>query len=279
MLAGFVLLAFVASVINPLHEATDELRHYRFVRYLVQAHALPVQGELGCSMQGHHPPLFYLLGALASAGVDTGRDVCYTPPENPFWNYRYWEVGNDNKNQYLHYADEAFPWHGEALAAHIIRVVNVLIGAGVVWITWLIGRAIWPERPYLALGGAAFVAFNPMFVYMAGAINNDIIAALSGSAVTLACVRLLRDDKGLSRRWGVILGVLYGLALMSKFNLAAIAVLIEAAVIYVAWRKKQWRLWLEVNLLITGLTLIIAGWWFGRNQMLYGEPTGVQRLT
>lgn len=279
VLVGFVVLALAASVINPLHEATDELRHYRFVRYIVQAHALPVQGDLGCSMQGHHPPLFYLLGALASAGVDTGRDVCYTPPENPFWNYRYWEVGNDNKNQYLHYADESFPWQGEALAAHIIRAVNVLLGAGVVWMTWLIGRAIWPERPYLALGGAAFVAFNPMFVYMAGAINNDVIAALSGSAVTLACVRLLRDEKGLSRRWGIILGVLYGLALMSKFNLAAIAGLIEAAVIYVAWRKKQWRLWLEVNLLIAGLTLLIAGWWFVRNQILYGEPTGVQRLT
>lgn len=279
VLAGFILLALAASIINPLHEATDELRHYRFVRYIVQAHALPVQGEDGCSLQGHHPPLFYLLGAVASAGVDTGRDVCYTPPENPFWNYRYWEVGSDNKNQYLHYADEAFPWRGEALAAHIIRAVNVLIGAGVVWMTWLIGRAIWPERPYLALGSAAFVAFNPMFVYMAGAINNDVIAALSGSAVTLACVRLLRDEKGLSRRWGVILGILYGLALMSKFNLAAIAVLIEAAVIYVAWCKKQWRLWLEVNLLITGLTLLIAGWWFVRNQILYGEPTGVQRLT
>ncbi len=279
VLLAFVVLSLAASVINPLHEATDELRHYRFVRYIVQAHALPVQGEFGCSMQGHHPPLFYVLGALATAGIDTGRDVCYTPPENPFWNYRYWEVGNDNKNQYLHDADEAFPWHGEALAAHIIRAVNVLLGAGVVWITWLIGRTIWPERPYLALGGAAFVAFNPMFVYMAGAINNDVIAALSGSAVTLACVHLLRDEKGLSRRWGVILGVLFGLALMSKFNLAAIAALIETAVIYVAWRKKQWRLWLEVNLLIAGWTLLIAGWWFVRNQLLYGEPTGVQRLT
>ena len=279
VLLAFILLALAASVINPLHEATDELRHYRFVRYIVQEQALPIQGTGGCSVQGHHPPLFYVLGAVATAWVDTGREVCYTPPQNPFWNYRSWEVGDDNKNQYLHYADEAFPWQGEALAAHIIRAVNVLLGAGVVWITWLIGRAIWPERPYLALGGAAFVAFNPMFVFMAGAINNDIIAALSGSAVILACVRLLRDEKGLSRRWGVILGVLFGLALLSKFNLAAIVALIEAAVIYVAWRKKQWRLWLEVNLLITGLTLLIAGWWFVRNQLLYGEPTGVQRLT
>ena len=279
ILLAFVALGVAASVINPLHEATDELRHYRFVRHIVQEKGLPVQGGLACRAQSHHPPLFYLLGALASAGIDTGRDVCYAPSENPFWAYRYWEVGRDNKNQYLHGADEAFPWRGEALAAHLVRFVNVLIGAGVVWVTWLTGRTIWPERPSLALGGAAFVAFNPMFVYMAGAINNDVIAALSGSAVMLACVRLLGDEKGLSRRHGVVLGALFGLALMSKFNLAAMALLIETAVTFVAWRRRQWRLWLEVNLLIAGVSLLVAGWWFIRNQMLYGEPTGVGRLT
>lgn len=275
----FVLLGLAYSVVNPLHEATDELRHYRFVRYIVTNRALPVQGETGCSEQGHHPPLFYALGAIATAWIDTGRDVCYTPPANPFWAYRYWEVGRDNKNQYLHGPDEAFPWRGEALAAHIVRALNVLIGAAVVWLTWAIGRSIWPTRPSLALGATAFVAFNPMFLFMAGAINNDVIAAFSGAAITLACVRLWRDDGGLSTRWGVILGVLYGLALMSKFNLLAVAVLIEAAVTLVAWQKKQWRLWWRVNGLIAALTLLIAGWWFVRNQILYGEPTGFERVT
>ena len=193
ILLSFTLLALAGSIINPLHEATDELRHYRFVRHIAVKRALPVQGEVGCSAQGHHPPLFYIMGALATGWIDTGRDICYTPPENPFWGYRYWEVSVDNKNQYLHGADESFPWRGEALAAHIARAVNVLLGTGVVWITWLIGRTIWPKRPALALGGVAFVAFNPMFLYMSGAINNDVIAALSGSAST-ACSAEARPD-------------------------------------------------------------------------------------
>ncbi|RMH01433.1 MAG: hypothetical protein D6706_01705 [Chloroflexi bacterium] len=279
ILIAFVMLGLAASIINPLHEATDELRHYRFVRHIVQYRSLPVQGRLPCRVQGHHPPLFYTIGALATFWIDTGRDVCYDPPKNPFWDYRYWEVGRDNKNQYLHGADEAFPWRGEALAAHIVRAINVLIGAGVVWLTWAIARTIWPKRPWLGVGAAAFVAFNPMFVYMSGAINNDIMAAFSGAAVTLACVQLLRDENGLSRRWGVVLGALYGLALMSKFNLAAIAGLIELAVLWVAWRKGQWRLWWQVNGLIVFVTGLIAGWWFVRNQLLYGEPTGFEQVT
>jgi 4-amino-4-deoxy-L-arabinose transferase-like glycosyltransferase len=279
LLAVFILLGLAASIINPLHEATDELRHYRFVHYIVQEHALPVQGETACYIQSHHPPLFYAIGALATFGIDTGHDVCYGPPDNPFWAYRYWEVGVDNKNQYLHGADESFPWHGEALAAHIVRAINVLMGAGPVYLTWLMGRAIWPKRPYLALGGAAFVAFNPMFVYMAGAINNDVIAALTGTAVTLACLQLVKDESGLSRRWGVKLGVLFGLALLSKFNLTAVALLIAVAASLVAYQKKQWRQWLEVGTITVFVALLLSGWWFVRNQILYGEPTGFQKLT
>lgn len=279
ILLAFVILSFASSVINPLFEATDELRHYRFVQHIIQLKRLPVQGEVGCSAQGHHPPLFYTLGAMATFWIDTGRPVCSQLEENPFWQYRYWEVGNDNKNLYLHTAAEMFPWSGEALAAHVGRGLNVLIGAGVVYLTWLLGQALWPSRPSLALGASAFVAFNPMFVYMAGSINNDVIAALSGTAVLLASVKLVQSDVGLSRRWGVALGVLFGVALLSKFNLAPVALLIETAVTWIAWRKKQWRLWLEVNLLIAGLTLLLAGWWFVRNQILYGEPTGFQRLT
>lgn len=279
ILVAFIVLGLSASIINPLHEATDELRHYRFVRFIATNWSLPVQGETGCSVQGHHPPLIYFLGAVATAWIDTGLDVCHEPPANDFWGYRYWEVGSDNKNQYLHYDDEAFPWRGEALAAHIVRAINVLLGAGVVVLTRQIGRAIWPSRPALALGAVAFVAFNPMFLYMAGSINNDVIAAFSGAATTWACIRLLVDEDGLSRRWGIVFGLLYGIALLSKFNLIVLIVLVEIAITWVAWRKRQWRLWWHVNAATLLLTLLVAGWWFARNQILYGEPTGFEKMS
>lgn len=275
----FLLLALAGSVINPLHEATDELRHYRFVQHIVQLQRLPVQGELPCQAQGHHPPLFYALAALLTFWIDTGRDVCYEPATNPFWQYRYWEVGRDNKNLYLHGNDEAFPWSGAALAAHLVRMLNILFGAGTVLLAWIMARLVWPARPALALGAVAFVAFNPMFVFLSGAINNDVIAAFSGTAVLLACIILGRSDAGLNRKWGLALGSLYALALLSKFNLATVAVPVAIAVTWVAWRKRQWRLWLEVALIIVALTAVLAGWWFWRNQMLYGDPTGFTRLT
>jgi len=275
----FVALGLAYSVVNPLHEATDELRHYRFVRYIVANGALPVQGQEPCRSQSHHPPLYYAAGALLTGWIDTGRDICDNPPGNRFWAFRFADVGTDNKNMYLHGPEEAFPWYGEALAAHLLRALNVFIGAGAVWLTWLTGRTIWPERRALAAGGTAFVAFNPMFLYLSGAINNDVIAALSGAALLYACARLLRDPAGLSPRWGLIFGALYGLALLSKFNMAAAGALVAFAVTVVAWRRGQWRQWLQVGLLAALVTALLAGWWFVRNQILYGEPTGFRTLT
>ena len=276
---AYLTMALAYSVVNPLHEATDELRHYRFVRTIATSGRLPVQGQEPCRAQSHHPPLFYALGAGLTAWIDTGRDICDQPERNPFWAYRYWEVGRDNKNQYLHGPAETFPWRGEALAAHLLRGLNALLGAGVVILVWATGRRLWPKRPALALGSAAIVAFNPMFLYMAGAINNDVIAALSGAAAVYAAVRLVCEDAELSWRWGAALGLIYGLALLSKFNLAAILVVLELALLWVAWRHRQWRRWLVANALLVGVALLVAGWWFGRNMLLYGEPTGFQAVT
>jgi hypothetical protein len=299
LLVVFVSVAMAYSIVNPLHEATDELRHYRFARIIATTGRLPVQGEEPCRSQSHHPPLYYALAALVTFWIDTGRDICYTPPSNPFWDYHYWEVGRDNKNQYLHGPDEAFPWHGEALAAHIMRALNVLIGAGVVWITWATARVIWPRRSAMALGAAAFVAFNPMFLYMSGAINNDVIAAFSGAAVVYGSARLLAEPRKLNWRWGLVFGALYGLALMSKFNLAPVIVLMAGAALWAALQASKrsreeagqaaaparslWagvlRLWLPLMAVTAVVAAIIAGWWFLRNQLLYGEPTGIQELT
>lgn len=283
-LIGLVLLLFgmlglAYSVVNPIHEATDEIRHYRFVRYLVVYGALPVQGEEVCRSQSHHPPLFYVLGAMATFWLDTGRDICASPPGNPFYAYRFGDVGTDNKNQYLHQPDEAFPWHGEALAVHLIRGVNVLLGLGTVWLVYLSGRVLWPQRFDLPLMAASLVAFNPMFLYMSAAINNDVMAAFSGAAVLWACLRLGHDPAGLSQRWGLLFGGLYGVALLSKFNMAAVILLIELTFIWIAWARRQWRQWLLVNGLLLFVAGLIAGWWFVRNQMLYGEPTGFREVT
>jgi 4-amino-4-deoxy-L-arabinose transferase-like glycosyltransferase len=172
------------------------------------------------------------------------------------------------------------------LLAHAARWVNVVIGALMVWVTYQIGLAIFcsgradqetsRRGKAVAAGAAAIVAFNPQFLFMSGAINNDVIAGLFGSILLWIGVAIVRS--GLTTRRSVGLALAFAFALMAKFNLAFALPLVELALLLAAWPRRDWRGFVKANLFIAAAVALIAGWWFVRNTQLYGEPTGVQRM-
>jgi hypothetical protein len=289
----FLILATAVSVLNPLFESTDEIRHYRYVRHLVVNHNLPVQGVEAVRSQSHHPPLYYLLGALASGWVNSPHTPSYEQPVNPFWGYRNWAVGVDNKLQYLHSPSEDFPFREGYLAALIPRWVNVLLGALTVLLTYRLGRLVWPERPPLTWGAAALVAFNPQFIYLSAAMNNDIIAAAMGTAVLLLSLALVLPRAGaaepprLRRGQLILLGLAYGLALMAKFHLLILGGVIALAVALAvrfkstaapAGSRRVMVPWLRGVGIVVAAAALVAGWWFIRNWILYGDPTALNKV-
>src|SRR5258708_34216432 len=100
--AAYLNLALAYSFAKPTFEATDEIRHFRYVRYLVINKALPpVSIEASKELQAHHPPLYYLLAAVLTSPIPGHVGADYSPPVNPFWGFRYYEPSNDNKNQHF----------------------------------------------------------------------------------------------------------------------------------------------------------------------------------
>ena len=340
LIAVFVLLAGSVSIINPLFEPSDEIRHYRYVRILVTEHRLPVQDQEVARAQSHHPPLYHALSAWLSAWVPAAHDGSFQHPANPFWAYRNWTVGIDNKLQYWHGPAERFPFREGYLAAMVPRWANVLLGAATVAITYHLAlralrreptsktemqreegyspnatsgslshfvRGVWervtrfPARgvralpgssrsstspaELLALAAAAIVALNPQFIYQSAAINNDVVAALCGAALLLACVVLLQE--GLSVRRLVGLGVVAGVALLSKLQIAAIGPAVALSLALAARRcpvgtgqpVRRWLLSCLRALLVVGIIAgAVSGWWYLRNLRLYGDITGMSTL-
>ncbi|MCU0492483.1 MAG: hypothetical protein MUD01_12885 [Chloroflexaceae bacterium] len=172
------------------------------------------------------------------------------------------------------------------------------------------------NRQSLPLLAAALVALNPQFLFTSALVTNDmLLAALCGTLFWL-CVRGAdrRPENGQQRReaetqrrrvqtvgrsniqnsnfkitnrqspianrqsphvrWALIVGLLFGLALLTKQN----ALLLGPLLLWGSWRVAggNWRTAAGVTLGWGLLALLVAGWWYGRNWLLYGDIFGLE---
>lgn len=273
LVALYLALAVVYGVVTPLWEAPDEPQHYAYALQLAQGGGLPRLAAAAPGpwrQEGGQPPLYYALLAGVIRWVP-GQDAAalYTP--NP-----HVDLGrvpaDGNINLAVHGADEAWPYHGVALGAHLARLVSALLGVATVLGAHRLGRAVAPDEPALALGAAALTAFNPMFLFVSGAVNNDTLT-IALAAQTLALLAELLRRAPRPADW-LLIGALLGLGALTKMSaLALLAPLALVAV--VAGARHGWRHagWAALSLLPL---LGIAGWWYARNLRLYGDLSGLE---
>jgi 4-amino-4-deoxy-L-arabinose transferase-like glycosyltransferase len=281
ILAAYILLGVLYSVVTPIFEASDELWHYPMVKYLADnGLQLPPQNPANPGpwrQEGSQPPLYYMLAAVLTAWIDTSdmHAVRYLNPHPDIGVVR----PDGNANMIVHRAAlEAFPWRGATLAVQLIRLFSVALGACTVLVTYLLVREVFPEMPVVALGAAALNAFLPMFLFISGSINNDNLSNLLGNLLTLLVVRLLRAKQAPGWRAYVLLGVVTGAGLLAKLNLVFFISLIVLALMLISFRLRSPRPLFVGGLISGALTIAIAGWWYWHNWTLYGDPSGVNRF-
>lgn len=287
LLGLYLILANIYGLVTPVMEASDELWHYPMVKYIADHGALPIQEpgvETPWRQEGSQPPLYYAFAALLTAWIDTS-DL-----EQVRWINPHADNGiirpDGNANLIVHRPQESFPWRGTVLAIHLIRFVSVCMGAGTVYLTYLLVRQIWPTQEVLALAAAAIAAFNPMFCFISGSVNNDNLAMLLGAAGIWLLVRLVSRHGGpavmaRSTWWrdSAILGIVLGLALLTKPSTVGLLPLTALAVAFVARQRRSWWYLFTGGIVTAGLVVLLSGWWFLRNALLYGgDWTGIERF-
>ena len=275
LVAVFLALGALYSVMTPLFEASDELWHYPFVQHLAQGGRLPVQDPAAPGpwrQEGSQPPLYYALAALITRPVPAG-DLDQLLVRNP-----HADIGiprpDGNANMVVHGPLEAWPWRGAALAVHLARLFSVLLGAVTVLFTHAIGREVLPGRPGLALGAAAVVAFTPMFLFISGSVNNDNLLVALATVAFWQTLRLLRLEPT-PGRWA-LLGLLVGLAALAKASGLALLAPAGLALAWVAWRRRDPKILLWGGACVGGTAALVAGWWYWRNWALYRDPLGLK---
>jgi len=204
-------------------------------------------------------------------------DLPYLLVPSPSWELG-WAPQADgdswNKNQFAHRAEETLAQSGTVRGAYLLRLVSVGLGAVTILCTYTLAGFLWPDRPILALGAGAFVAFLPKFIAASAGVTNDNLMTALFSSFFVYALRCMRDGANW-RRWAM-LGGLVGLGLLTKQSALLLLPLGELAV---AWQRGdillQWRKRLIDGGTFLAVALGIGGWWYVRNTVLYDDPLGL----
>lgn len=265
-------LAFAYAHGTPAFEGPDESDHFVYAQHvgnagelplapgLVQARGLP---QTDGAMLAHHPPAYYALLGWAMA-MTHSDDTVFSLRLNPAFAIA------DQPARHLRYQ------HGNGQGEGLLRwlrCLSALLGVVTLVCVHRLGRAVCPGQPRTADLAALLVACLPMFSFLHGVLNNDVLATTLGAATVLTLVRVLQADT-VRLGHGLRLGALLGAALLTKLTTLFLLPLAGLVFAVRLWRDRgpARSAALRTGLLALGLTAAIAGWWFVRNQQLYGDP-------
>jgi len=242
ILAAFAVLALSYSLVTRLKYGPDEPAHFIYIRSLATelapppiSHTITPDENSIPSHEGHQPPLYYALMAVAFALV-------------------HWAGASDDT---------------------IWRVLRLLdIPIGLLWIgsAYALTREYF-EREQHALAATAFVALIPTSSYMAGVINNEMLISLLFTCAMLPILRYFRTGS-IAGRSAAFLGALIGLAALTKAQgLLLVPIFLTAA--FLGLRRRRYANWLDTLrsvAVVLGIAVAVSGWWFARSWLLYGTP-------
>ncbi len=274
LLIGFLVLHALYNWAIPLGEGPDEPGHLAYSLFLAREHRLPVQQAPPAASdvpgEGHQPPLAYLLALPAVAWLPPAQQqILLTANPRFVWS------GGDEPGAFMRGSQERWPWTGLTLGWHLARGISGLWGAATVLCTYLAARRLAPDTPRLAPLAAALVAFNPQFLFSSALVSNDALLAALGAALLCWCLAAVQPGGWGTRAigWAVGAGLLFGLALLTKQS----ALLFGPLLLWGGWHAAGAQPARRVAVTLTwGLTaLAVAGWWFARNRLLYGDLFGL----
>lgn len=226
LLLIFIGFGFSFLRISPTFQAPDERMHHSYIKTIAENRALPVLTEEKTTQEAYHPPLYYLIMQAPYA-------LSRTLPER----------------------------------THILvmRVFGLLLSVLVPFFVFQTAKALFPDRPTLAIGATALTALNPQLIYISGTINNDVLANVLGAIGFFVLARIIA--RSFERRmvlWAVLVA---SVLILTKTTVWPIAFALLFVAAMATWRNARSFLWIFL------VPLVVAVWWTIRNVLLYGDPT------
>ncbi len=245
ILLTYLVLGGLFAALTPDWQAPDEPAHYNYVRQLAD-------GRLPQMALGDYDEAYK--NEVVSSGFAPQYDISVITYED-------WQPP-----LYYLVLTPMFLLTGGSLLA--LRLVSVLLGAGVILLAYGVARRLFPERQWMAWGTAVFVGFVPQHLAILASVNNDAMAELLIAGILFLLVGIGDWRLETERRRGLLLGVLLGLGYLTKGTVYPVTAVAGAALLVRYWG--HWRQLRRVGLWVFGPALLLGALWWGRNLAVYG---------
>ena len=259
ILLAFAITAAQYAVLTPRWQAADEPAHYNYVAYIAATGALPILRD-----GDYNKPMLDDLLKHTTISALPLVPVYYESYQPPLY--------------YISAVPVFWATGGSLLALRLYTAFLALIALVVLYRCI---EMVFPGKPLIPLGAAAFAALLPMHVAVAASVSNDVLAELLLLCAALALLSWMRDCYYLGtapppagRGKLLLLGVLLGLGLITKlYSFVFLPIALGALVWTHWWHARTWRsvgagvreaLWV----LLPAFVMAVPMWL--RNGYLYG---------
>ncbi len=270
LIALYTICAVIYAGLIPVYEGFDAQSHFAAIQYLRSERSLPVLSPALVERSYElvpHPPLYYAAAAVAASGLPLeGASQAAQRSVNAYFDKSL------SARQSVTLADLAWP---DLAPAWVARAVAALGGLLLVVCTWWTARRLFPAHPTFALAAGAIAGLNPQFLFTAVTISNDAWAAGTAALALAAAVDVVVAGRR-PRSW-LWVGLALGVAALTKYS--TLALLLPLAILYLLyWRRQGGRAALAAFGFAAFGFAALAGWWFVRNWLLYGEIVPLNRM-
>lgn len=294
------------SLAFPLWQGPDEEDHYGVIQFVGEFGRLPDEGEeflpddVALSRVladvGRLPYNPEQRQAFSATAVGPGEPEFAALPASTRTSFELQAVGKLNHATPVYYLLSVPIYRlfrdGDLLhRAQVQRLWAVVLSSPIVVVAYLIARLLFPQDGATSSGGMmrltipALVAFHPMITEISAVVSVDGFYFVCYSSLIYLSLRVFRD--GFDWRYGLAMGLIFAVGMLTKPTLNGYAPLIALLIVYDWWRggasgqgsggaegRRRWLISGRRRSVILGTgvmavaILLPVGWWMARSWRL-----------
>ncbi len=159
------------------------------------------------------------------------------------------------------------------LIVKTLRIIPILCGLMQIEIVYRSSKLVFKQNKNLQIIATVAGTFMPMHTYITQVVGNEPLSGCFISLVLLFCLKiLLSDQKEIPVRTYIIMGALWGMALLSKVTAVLLApVLLVVILNHTITEQRKIKAALIPISLVFGLAVLTSGWFYLRNYIELGK--------